>query len=552
MKYTRVSLHQLEQVHPYLPEAYKHLQQGSLTRREFVRWATLLGVSAGAALGCTSQSQTGSSQIIQRGGILRIGSQLEPLDHPARLDWVASSNVVRQVNEYLTETGPDNITRPHLLKNWTVSEDVKTWTLVLRQGIRFNNGDVLTATDVLFTINQWFDPSLNSSMRDLLAALGGPNNVEVLDDYTLRFHLKYPSIALPEHLFHFQAVILHRSFTGDFFKQPIGTGAFLLADRSSERVSLRRRSDYWRLGKDARPLPYLDEVAYIQMDRDTAVQKLKGRASDRDAIDMFFQPRAQDWQQLKDRSTLKTYAVQSSGAWIVRMRVDQDPWTDVRVRQALKLCQDREQIFKLAYLGAGELSIDAHVAPIHVSYVDQRLPRYDPEQAKALLTAAGYPDGIQVTLTTKNDEAEPAIARALQRMAQPAGIDIQLNIVDPEHYWSEWKDVNLGITAWHHRPLATIVLALGYTADAEGTPAAWNETRWVDPEFSSILTQAQSTLDLLQRRHYMEQLQTIMQERGPMGNSFWRMNWLMIRSEFENASAHPNGFDMVYEVWKRA
>jgi peptide/nickel transport system substrate-binding protein len=97
-----------------------------------------------------------------------------------------------------------------------------------------------------------------------------------------------------------------------------------------------------------------------------------------------------------------------------------------------------------------------------------------------------------------------------------------------------------------------MVLALGYTADQNGNPVAWNETHWVDEEFTSLLRQAERTLDIGERRQFMCQIETIMQERGPVGISYWRDIWTIVRSEFQSVKAHPTGYDLFYDVWKVA
>ena len=165
---------------------------------------------------------------------------------------------------------------------------------------------------------------------------------------------------------------------------------------------------------------------------------------------------------------------------------------------------------------------------------------------------AGYPDGLKVVLSTKNDEAEPEIAQALKEMAAPGGFDIELDITDAGGYWDRWTEVPLGITAWAHRPLAVMLLPLAYTADSDGKPVPWNETRWVDEEFSTILTQAQKTLDVSDRTDLMCQLETIMQDRGPVANSFWRNVWNITAKDFQNVKSHPTSYDLFYDVWKKA
>ncbi|MCB0084598.1 MAG: hypothetical protein KDE47_26845, partial [Caldilineaceae bacterium] len=88
---------------------------------------------------------------------------------------------------------------------------------------------------------------------------------------------------------------------------------------------------------------------------------------------------------------------------------------------------------------------------------------------------------------------------------------------------------------------------LAYTAAAIGN---WNETRWTDDEFETLLRQAEATLDVEARREIMSQIEDIMQERGPIGISHWRSVWNITRNNFENVKAHPTSYDLLYDVWK--
>ena len=236
--------------HPYIPELQDLYLKGRITRREFLRNATLLGMSvAGASAFLAACAPAAEPTAVpqaaeeeapaeeapaaggpQRGGTWTSSMQLQLLDHPARLSWVEGANIVRQINEYLTETGSDNITRPYLLDRWEASEDVKTWDLYLKQGIKWNNGDDFTADDVLFTFGEWLNEDVGSSMLGLLAYLSGMQDVEKVDDHHVRLHLQYGDIGVPEHLFHYPAVVLNRGFEGDIIRQPVGTGAFALEE----------------------------------------------------------------------------------------------------------------------------------------------------------------------------------------------------------------------------------------------------------------------------------------------------------------------------------
>jgi peptide/nickel transport system substrate-binding protein len=327
----------------------------------------------------------------------------------------------------------------------------------------------------------------------------------------------------------------------------VGTGAYLLEEYADgERAVLKRREDYWRMGEDGDPLPYLDEVIYVSTDKDAGVAALQSGQ-----VDSLYNPRPSDFQALKDNPELLVRPASTAQALILRMRVDLEPWDDNRVRTALKMSQDREKILQLAYFGQGDQSIDAHVAPIHPEYCEKDIPAYDPEGARALLEEYAAEKGLelplQVTLATKNDQAEPEIAQTLKELALPAGFDITLDITEPSGYWDRWTEVDLGITSWTHRPLGTMVLPLAYIEEAIG---AWNETRWFDDEFESLLRDAQGTLDVEARRSIMCKIEDIMQERGPIGNSFWKNVWNITHKRFENIRAHPTDYDLLSDVWE--
>jgi peptide/nickel transport system substrate-binding protein len=572
VKKHQISKKEMGKTHPAIPDAYEKMLQGRITRRDFLRFSTLLGLSSGAAYflaACGAPTEVAApaepvatavpvepaapaatavpASGIKRGGTWTSAMELQLLDHPARLSWVQGANIVRQVSEYLTETGADNVTRPLLLDRWEASDDVKTWDLYLKEGIKFNNGDPFTSDDVMFTFGEWLNPDVGSSMLGLMAYLRGMQDVEKVDDYHVRLHLQFGDIAVPEHLFHYPAVVLHRGFEGDIIKKPVGTGAFTLEEYAEgERAVFKRRTDYWQKGADGDPLPYLDQVTYVSTDMDAGLAALQSGQ-----VDSLYQPRPTDFQALQGVEGVTLRPVPTSQALIGRMRVDLAPWDDVRVRNALKMCQDRAKILQLAYFGEGDLSLDAHVAPSHPEYCEKPVPKYDPEGAKALLQEYAAEKGIElplkVTLATKNDQSEPEFAQALKELAEPAGFEIALDITDPAGYWDRWTEVDLGITTWTHRPLATMVLPLAYTKEAIGN---WNETRWTDDEFETVLREAQGTLDVEARRALMCTIEDIMQERGPIFNSFWKNVWNATNSKFQNVVAHPTAYDLLNEVWK--
>jgi peptide/nickel transport system substrate-binding protein len=539
--------------HPYIPELKDQFLKGKITRREFLWNSTMLGLSAAAAyafISPFSAKKAMAAAMPQRGGTYTCAMNLQLIDHPARLSWTEGANVVRQVAEYLSDTGPDGITRPMLCEKWTASEDLKTWDLYLRKGVKFNNGQIMTADDVIWTMKQWLNKDVGSSMLGLLSYWGGPQNIEKVNDYHVRLHLEAGNIGVPEHLWHYPGPILPKTFEGDFIKQPIGTGAFTLEEYSEgERCVLKARKDYWRKGADGKPLPYLDRIIYIALDKDAAVAALQAGQ-----VDSINHPRPSDYLAMKDNPNVNITSVASSYSYITRMRVDLPPWNDNRVRTALKMCQDRAKCLQLAGYGLGALAIDAHMSPAHPAYCKKPIPPYDPKGARKLMEAYAKEKGlklpIKVRLATKNDEAEPEVAQTLKQTALAGGFDIQLDITEPGGYWDRWTEVDLGITAWTHRSIAVMVLPLAYTKEAIG---AWNETRWHDDEFRSLLDKAQKTLDVEKRRTIMCDMEDIMQERGPIAINYWVKIFDISSKKMHNVKVHPTAFhSYMYELWKES
>jgi peptide/nickel transport system substrate-binding protein len=552
--------------HPAVTRAQEQLAEGRISRREFLRLATLLGTSYSAALvlaacGAPTPAPTEAPPAateapapteapasgIQRGGIIRASVDIMALDDPARLSWIAGANILRHTFEYLTETGSDNITRPYLLESWEANDELTMWTLKLRQGVTWSNGDELVAEHVRFNLDRWLNPDTQSSILGLWEGILVADKIEIADDHTLVLNLDAAKLDVPESLFHYPALIVHPDFDGDATSGRNAFTGYMSLDSYvvGQSASLSRREGYWQMGEDGQPLPYLDGIEYVDIGTDQApkVAGLQGNQID------FFNSSVDSNAALEGDPSAHLEAIANGSTGVLRMRVDLEPWTDVNVRQSLKKLQERQKIIDAAFNGSATIAGDYHVAPIHPEHAPLDPPEYDPEGAKALLAEAGFPDGIEVELTViSTDAAYSAFAEVLAQSAIAGGWTININPVPANTYWDQWTELPLGITNWGHRPLGTMVLGLAYTRDPEGNPVPWNETRWFDDEFDELLAQARGTLDVEARRAIMADIEKIMQDRGPAGISFWERAHGAWNPKIQDISQHPT----FYHLWRAA
>jgi len=568
----RITKKEMAETHPAIPEAYTQLEQGRMSRREFMRLATLLGMSVGvanvvAACGTPTEEAAVAPEEemapetapeepmggIQRGGTMRVATQVPAVDHPARFSWVYDANQFRHVFEYLTETDSDNITHPYLLESWEASADLTTWTLNLRKGIKWTNGDEFVAEHVKFNFAEWLNPDVGSSILGLWTGFLTIDGVEVVDKYTVKLNLEGPLLAVPEQLFHYPAQIMHPSFDGDCTsgKNP-STGPYVLDEFvAAERVRVVSRfangdDGYWQKGEDGDPLPYLDAMEWVDLgdDQTAHVAALQGGQ-----VDTIYSPSVDSFLALRNDDKVDVIPVGTSQARVLRFRVDLDPWTDNNARLAVKMCQDREKILDQAYFGEGLLGHDFHVSPVHPEFAPMDVPEYDPEGAKALLAESGL-EGLAFDIAVGTGDPDVvAYAETLQESAKAAGIDITLNTMPSSAYWDLWTEAAVGITPWTHRPLAVMVLPLAYIGDADGNPVPWNESRWVDEEFTTLLLKAQGTLDVEARRAIMADLQKIQMERGSIGITYWQNSWSVANPAFTGIKSHPTAYNLWREVW---
>ena len=561
-----------ETIHPYVKQAQDRLAEGRIGRREFLRLASLMGTSASAAwvlAACGAPAATPAAEAtaapavattapavattapavatIKRGGVLKVGFGLQGLDHPARMSWTQGADVLRTQFEYLTVTDRTGITHPYLLDSWQANADATEWILNLRKGIKWTNGDEFVAEHVKFNFSEWLNPDTGSSILGFFEGFLKLDGVQVKDDYTVVLQLAKSKVDVAENLFHYPAQILHPSFDGDVNTlKNVGTGPFKLTKyKVGEGARAEKREGYWQMGEDGQPLPYLDAVEFVDLggSGEANIAALQSGQIHEYLLG------ADAYQTLKDDPNIKIYPARSAQTRVLRMRVDQPPYDNNDIRSAIKMCQDRAKIGQTAYFGQVDEGQDTHVAPVQPDYAPIESPKYDPEGAKALLAKNGL-DSLDVKIAVGSDWRDVvAYIETLQEDAKAANINIIIDSMPVSAYWDLWTEAAVGVTPWTHRPLGVMLLPFAYIADSTGKPVPWNESRWVDAEFTELLQKAQGIADSEARQAIMKDLQRIQQERGSIGIAYWQNVWDAYNPAFQNVGAHPTGYVFAHDVW---
>jgi peptide/nickel transport system substrate-binding protein len=389
------------------------------------------------------------------------------------------------------------------VENWLVEEftpnaDATVWTMRLRSGVTFHNGKPVTADDLIYTLRRITNP------KDPLAGASsvGPcdiPNIKKLDNLTISVPCKTPYSTLVEAIagywLYFNIVPVDYDPA-----HPIGTGPFKFKSFEPGVQSVFIRNDnYWR-----QPYPYFDELVIVDSPSETSqVNALLSKTVD--VVDNLSAA------SIAAVNTSTTHTVISLGAGPTpfTMRVDVAPFSDVRVRQALRLCIDRPKMREIVFEGHGLLGndISSYYDPEYDHAIPQRVQ--DIPQAKALLKAAGQ-EGLTVDLVTA-DIASGTVAAAtvLQQQASAAGITINLHMTTSTVlYGKEYLQWVFAQDFWGYTPYLPQVVE-GFLKISP-----FNETHFNDPEYTKLYYEATATLDKKKQTDIAHEMQMIDWTRG--------------------------------------
>ena len=498
------------------------------------------------------------------GGRLVVALRSEPktlnpvlaVDEPSR-------DVIRCLTADLIHINRGSLkTEPSLAKSWSVSRDGRQYTLHLRRGLRFSDGELFNADDVIFSFQVYLDEKINSSQRDLLVVGGKPIVVVKVDAYTVRFELAQPYAAaerlfdgvaiLPRHLVEssYRSGNFSRSWSLSMLpNQFAGLGPFRLKEYvPGQRVVLERNPYYWKADRSGNQLPYLNEIVFLFVASEDA-QVIRFQSGDTDILSRFS---AENFAVLQKQQSEKRYHLDDLGPGLeynfiffnlndlatkgVPEIAKKQAWfQDLRFRQAVSAAIDRDGIVRLVYSGRATPIWD-QVTPGNKLWLDEKLPRpaQSVERARQLLQSAGFswkngtlvdPHGAPVEfsiLTSSSNAQRMKMATIIQDDLSQLGMTVQVvplefhAMVDRLQNSYNYEAVVMGLVSGDADPTSEMNVWL-----SSGETHLWHPnqdkpaTPW-ESEMDQLMQEQLVTLDYAKRKRLYDRVQEIVSEDLPV------------------------------------
>jgi len=502
-----------------------------------------------------------------RGGMITLALRSEPKTlNPALATDASSLGVIYCMGADLIHINRETQrTEPALAKSWSVSRDGRTYTLQLRRGIKFSDGQPFSADDVIFSFQVYLDENTHSPQRDLLIVGGKPVSVEKLDDYTVRFGLAQPYAAaerlfdgfpvLPKHLLEAAYKSGRISETWGITSSPAqfaGLGPFRLKEYvPGQRLVLERNPYYWEQDSARNQLPYLDGITFLFVPSEDA-QVIRFLSGDTDILSRFS---AENFAALERQEAAKGYHAYDLGpgleynflffnlndlssANLAEIARKQAWFRDLRFREAVSAAIDRDAIVRLIFQGRAA-ALTSQAAPGNKLWLDASLPaiHHSPDRARDLLKSAGFSwksDGAMVDpqgqpvefsiLTSSSNAQRTKMATIIQDDLNKLGMNVHV--------------VSLDFGATVDRLLNTFdyEAAISGLADGDADPNAemnvwlstggmhiWhlNEmhpaTPW-EAELDHLMSEQLVTLNYAKRKQLYDRVQEIVAQQLPVIN----------------------------------
>jgi len=430
---------------------------------------------------------------------------------------------------------------PWLAESWEESEDGLSITLNLHQGVMFHNGREMTADDVIWSVEHAMSEEFGHHLSDRFQLATG---AEKIDDYTVKINYskvgpKLDGIATMQ--------IFPQEALEDIETVPVGTGPFKFVEWvPGDRLVAEKFEDYWQEG-----LPYLDEVVIkpIPDPQSRMVNLLAG------SIDLLRGVPLADKALLQEAPEI-TVTSSPPGFFFYAfiMNINEPPFDNPLVRQAMNYAINREEIAQTAFHGA-EIPVLEPYAETSWAYVPEfaDMYTYDPEKAKELLAEAGYPDGFQSQMLIRGPAGEYLDqAQVYQQQLADVGIELELLPTELAQYFDQLIGSEFAIAS-HGTGDATVDPSGLFEGAACCRPfrnffGITDNDTWF-PEYAELIEKGSTSQDREERKAYYRDALQIQMEQGWNIPTAWRQEVYAYSNKVHDVRVDMGGWVWLNETW---
>ena len=514
---------------------------GAITRRDFLKQATALGLTA--ALAASTAGRIARAATPKKGGKLSLGighgSTTDTLD-PATYENLYVQVMGGASHNKLTEISNTGDLVPELAESWEPTPDAVQWRFKLRQGVEFHNGKTLEAEDVIASFNHHRGEDSKSAAKPIVDPI---EDIKADGKDTVVFTMRSGNADFPFIVSDYHLAIVPAADGKADATSGIGAGGYTIENFDpGVRTALKRFPNYWKSDR-----AHFDEAELLSIVDVTARTNAltTGEIHAMDRVDI------KTAHLLGRNPDVEVAETSGTAHYTFAMRTDTPPFDNNDVRLALKYALDREAMLKTVLRGHGVVGNDHPIGRSNRFHADELPQReYDVDKAKFHLKQAGLTE-LSVDLSAADAAFAGAVDAAVLYKEHAAKAGININVVrEPnDGYWSNvWLKKPWCAVYWGGRPTEDWMLSTAYAA---GAP--WNDTFWEHEQFNKLLIEARAELDEAKRRAMYVEMQRLVRDEGgvvvPMFNNYVMGLSKKIAHDEMGANWSLDGFRAVERWW---
>ncbi|MCG1027251.1 ABC transporter substrate-binding protein [Virgibacillus halodenitrificans] len=474
--------------------------------------------------------------------ILKIANDQEPagLD-PHKTPAHSSVRIYSKVYEGLVTFNENMEVVGQLAKDWEQPDD-NTYIFNLVEGVKFHNGNEMTAEDVKYSFERILDEETASHISSYFSDV---KNIEVLSDYQIKFELEESNATFLANLTNSSAAIVSKEVVeenGDLQQVAVGTGPFVFEEWVPDNnVTLTKNEDYY-----IEDIPLLDKVEYYTM-KEEAARLSAIRTGEIDMTTLT----AKSAELLKNEDKINIKDYQSLEYSYVGFNVEKEPFNNKKVRQALSLATDRENIAEIVWNGDAKITgpITPAMGDWAIDVTKEELYQRNIAKAKELLTEAGYPDGFSTTITTASTYSDMVdTAQLLQQQWKEIGINADIAQIEWGEYIDTWSNTSADILIGRNGSGTDPDRAMNYFFNTEGSANVWN---FSNKEYDEIVDKGKNTLEKEKRREIYDKAQERLIELSPNLFLVSPKNYVAVTKSVEGYTPYAHNAEDIEKTYKK-